>query len=43
LVKSNNYGKMYVPDEEAAFAQIVLYPVLIVTVIAIVAILSRFF
>lgn len=42
-VKANSYGKMYVNDEEAAFVQIVLYPVLIVTVVAIVAIISRFF
>lgn len=42
-VKANNYGKMYVNDDESAFVQIVLYPVLIVTIIAIVAILSRFF
>ena len=43
MVKTNSYGKMYVNDQEAAFVQIVLYPVLIVTVIAIVAIVSRFF
>ena len=43
MVKSTPYGKMYVNDDESAFVQIVLYPVLIVTIISIVAILSRFF
>ena len=42
-IKASNYGKMYTYDEEAAFVQIVLYPVLIVTIIAIVAIISKFF
>lgn len=43
MIKSTAYGKMYVKDDESAFVQIVLYPVLIVTIISIVAILSRFF
>lgn len=43
MVKSNNYGKMYVPDEEAAFVKIVIYPVLIITIIAVIAIFSKFF
>lgn len=42
MIKSNAYGKMYVNDDESAFVQIVLYPVLIVTIISIVAILSKF-
>lgn len=41
MVKSNSYGKMYVPDEEAAFAKIVIYPVLIISVIMVIAILSK--
>lgn len=43
MIKSTAYGKMYVNDDESAFVQIVLYPVLIVTIISIIAILSRFF
>jgi len=43
MVKANNYGKMYVADDESAFVQIVLYPVLLVTIIAIVAILTKLF
>jgi hypothetical protein len=43
MIKSTPYGKMYVNDDESAFVQIVFYPVLIVTIISIVAILTRFF
>jgi len=40
-LKATEYGKMYVPDEEKAFVRIVFYPVLIITVIAVVAIISK--
>ena len=42
MIKANSYGKMYVPDEEAAFVKIVLYPVLIVAIIMVIAIISKF-
>jgi len=43
MVKSNNYGKMYTQDDESAFVQIVFYPVLIITIIAVIAIFSSLF
>ena len=43
MIKSNNYGKMYVQDEEAAFIKIIFYPILIITVITFIAIFSKFF
>ena len=41
MVKSNAYGKMYVPEDDAAFIQIVFYPVVILSIITIVAVLSK--
>ncbi len=43
MVKANNYGKMYVPDEESAFVKIVFYPVLIIIIVMAIAIFSKFF
>ena len=43
IIKANAYGKMYVPDEESAFIKIVVYPVLIIVVIMIIAMVSQFF
>ena len=43
MVKANNYGKMYVPNEESAFVKIVFYPVLIIIIVMAIAIFSKFF
>lgn len=43
MVKANNYGKMYVPEEESAFVKIVFYPVLIIIIVMAIAIFSKFF
>ena len=41
--KVNAYGKMYVPEDNAAFIQIVFYPVIIISIITIIAVFSKFF
>ncbi|MBQ7136540.1 MAG: hypothetical protein IJO43_01010 [Bacilli bacterium] len=39
--KATEYGKMYVPEEDAAFIQIVFYPVVIISIITVIAVLSK--
>lgn len=39
--KVNEYGKMYVSEDNAAFIQIVFYPVIIISIITIIAVLSK--
>ena len=39
--KANEYGKMYVPEDNAAFIQIVFYPVILISIITIIAVLSK--
>ncbi len=39
--KATEYGKMYSNDDEAAFVQIVFYPVIIISIITIIAVLSK--
>lgn len=39
--KSTEYGKMYVYEEDAAFIQIVFYPVVIISIITVIAVLSK--
>ena len=39
--KATEYGKMYTNDDEAAFVQIVFYPVIIISIITIIAVLSK--
>lgn len=41
--KANEYGKMYTPDDEAAFVQLVFYPVIIISIITVIAVLSKIF
>jgi len=41
--KVNEYGKMYVPEDNAAFIQIVFYPVIIISIITVIAVFSKFF
>lgn len=38
---TNAYGKMYSSDDDAAFIQLVFYPVIIISVITIIAVLSK--
>lgn len=38
---TNAYGKMYTPDDDAAFIQLVFYPVIIISVITVIAVLSK--
>lgn len=39
--KVNEYGKMYVSEDNAAFIQIVFYPVIIISIITVIAVLSK--
>lgn len=39
--KVTEYGKMYVPEEDAAFIQIVFYPVIIISIITVIAVLAK--
>jgi len=39
--KSTEYGKMYVPEDDAAFIQIVFYPVILVAIITVIAVFSK--
>jgi len=39
--KATEYGKMYVPEEDAAFIQIVFYPVIIISIITVIAVLAK--
>lgn len=39
--KSTEYGKMYTAEDESAFVQLVFYPVIIISVITIIAVLSK--
>lgn len=41
--KANEYGKMYSGEEESAFIQLVFYPVIIISIITIIAVISKFF
>ena len=40
-MKATEYGKMYTRDDEAAFVQIVFYPVIIISIITVIAVLSK--
>ena len=39
--KTNEYGKLYASNEEAAFIKIVFYPVVIICIITVIAVLSK--
>jgi len=39
--KATEYGKMYIPEDNAAFIQIVFYPVIIISIITVIAVLSK--
>lgn len=41
--KATQYGKMYTNDEEAAFIQLVFYPVIIISIITVIAVFSKIF
>lgn len=41
--KATEYGKLYTPEDDAAFIELVFYPVIIISIITIVAVLSKFF
>lgn len=41
--KTNEYGKMYAREDEAAFVQLVFYPVIIISIITVIAVLSKIF
>lgn len=41
--KATQYGKMYTGDEEAAFIQLVFYPVIIISIITVIAVFSKIF
>ena len=39
--KANNYGKMYAYEDDAAFIQIVFYPVILISIITVFAVLTK--
>lgn len=41
--KATEYGKMYSGEEESAFIQLVFYPVIIISIITIIAVISNLF
>lgn len=41
--KATEYGKMYSGEEESAFIQLVFYPVIIISIITIIAVISKLF
>lgn len=41
--KATQYGKMYTNDEEAAFIQLIFYPVIIISIITVIAVFSKIF